>query len=275
MSPSLAPVATGLESSPPPGYYEHQRPEVRALVPAAARRILDIGCAGGRLGAALKADGGREVVGIEIDPEAAHRARAHLDRVLIGDVERMPLPFPPEAFDCIICADVLEHLRDPWAVLGRLRRLLGPAGTLVASFPNVRHIDILRDLVRGRWTYRTAGILDRTHLRFFTRREFERMLRAAGFTGERWTPRIPEQFAPLSALPTNRRMDVTTPEFRIPNLPVRAVLEFLTVQFLVVARPGPAAAAMDEADDEPAYTLEITPSSTSQEARGKRQESSQ
>jgi hypothetical protein len=103
------------------------------------------------------------------------------------------------------------------------------------------------------------------------------MLRAAGFASERWSPRIPDQFAPLGGLLPDRRMDLSVPEFRISDLPVRAILEFLTVQFLVVARPGPATEgdlAIPEEDPEEPYTLSITPSTTGPGPSGKSQEGS-
>ena len=87
---------------------------------------------------------------------------------MVGNIEWLNLPWPPESFDCIVCADVLEHTVDPWAVVGRLKRLLRPGGCLVASLPNVAHHRNLRRLLRGRWDYADEGVLARTHLRFFT-----------------------------------------------------------------------------------------------------------
>lgn len=91
------------------------------------------------------------------------------------------LPYGRGYFDCIILADVLEHLEDPLSTLRRLRGYLSPKGIVVASIPNVRYYGVINMLVEGRWKYEDSGILDRTHLRFFTRKEMESLFRDAGF----------------------------------------------------------------------------------------------
>jgi GT2 family glycosyltransferase/tetratricopeptide (TPR) repeat protein/2-polyprenyl-3-methyl-5-hydroxy-6-metoxy-1,4-benzoquinol methylase len=178
-------------SAPPPSesesdardrhYYEYARPEVLALIPATARKVLDIGCGAGRLGEALKARQPAEVVGLEFNEQAAAAARERLDQVLVGDVEQIRPPFSAGAFDVIVCADVLEHLREPGLFLRRAREWLRPEGQLIASIPNVRHHSVVRALLLGDWTYEPAGLLDRDHLRFFTRREIEKLFARAGF----------------------------------------------------------------------------------------------
>jgi len=165
------------------GYHEHARPELVRLIPPDARTVLDVGCGEGQLGAALKQRGPVRVVGVEIDAAAGERARAVLDEVHRGDVESLDLPYSPGAFDCIVLADILEHLRDPWGLLRRLVPLLAPSGgRLIASLPNVRHWSVVRGLLEGEWTYLPAGLLDRAHLRFFTRRSGRALLEAAGLT---------------------------------------------------------------------------------------------
>jgi 2-polyprenyl-3-methyl-5-hydroxy-6-metoxy-1,4-benzoquinol methylase len=162
------------------GYYEQSRPELQALIPHGARRVLDVGCGAGALGAALKRRGAVEVIGVEADPEAADAAALILDRVHRGDIESLNLPYPPGTFDCIVLADILEHLRDPWGLLRRIAPLLAPRGQLIASLPNVRHWSVLRGLLDGEWTYLPAGILDRGHLRFFTLKSGRALFEAAG-----------------------------------------------------------------------------------------------
>lgn len=164
-----------------PKYYDFARPEVQALVPHSARRILDVGCASGALGRALKEGQGCEVIGIECVPEVAAIARSRLDRVHVGDAAAVAPSLPEAYFDCIIVADVLEHLAEPAALLSALRRSLAPNGRLILSVPNVRHWSVIRGLLEGRWDYAEAGLLDRTHLRFFTRRTIEELLRSTGF----------------------------------------------------------------------------------------------
>ena len=163
-------------------YYRRPRPEIRRLVPAHAQAVLDVGCGAGELGATLKREGATLVVGVEADPDAAAAAQRVLDRVHVGDIETLDLPYDAETFDCIILADLLEHLRDPWTLLKRLTPMLAAHGRLIASLPNVRHWSVLRGLLQGTWTYLPAGILDRGHLRFFTRQTGCALLEEAGLS---------------------------------------------------------------------------------------------
>jgi 2-polyprenyl-3-methyl-5-hydroxy-6-metoxy-1,4-benzoquinol methylase len=151
-------------------------------VPASALSVLDVGCAGGALGQALKElVSGRRVAGIEKDPVAAAHARELLDAVYQADVETFEPPFKEGEFDCLLFADVLEHLTDPRAVIRRLVRFLKPGGTLVASVPNARRLTLLRELAdKGRSEYQDEGIAERTHLPFFTKAVFTALLEDAG-----------------------------------------------------------------------------------------------
>lgn len=119
--------------------YESARPEVQALVPMGARRILELGCSTGALGAALKARNGAFVCGVEVDPEYARQARDRLDRVVVSDAERFLRTVDPDEppFDCLIGADVFEHLVDPWGALEHATELLAPGATVVVSLPNI------------------------------------------------------------------------------------------------------------------------------------------
>ena len=181
---SPAPAISSIETtngSQDPFYFGHARPEVLALIPETARAVLDIGCGAGRLGEAIKGRQPAEVVGIELNEAAATAARRRLDQVFVGDVEVLDLPLPPGRFDAIVCGDILEHLRDPDRLLLKARAWLAPGGSLIASIPNVRHHSVVRSVLEGNWTYESAGLLDRTHLRFFTRREIEKLFFRAGF----------------------------------------------------------------------------------------------
>lgn len=158
------------------------RPEIVSAVGPAARRILDLGCGEGGLACALP---GAEVVGVEADPGAAGLARASCARVHVLDLDRDDIPEPPSAFDTLVYADVLEHLKDPWAALARHRRLLVPGGRVVVSVPNAQHWRVSLGLLAGRWTYRDPDgfghALARDHLRFFTRREIAGAMTSAGY----------------------------------------------------------------------------------------------
>lgn len=179
-------------SAAPEGRYDVPANEhVLQLLPEGARRVLDVGCAGGSLARALRARRpGTIVHGLERDELTAARAREHLDRLWIVDLGQ-PLPALEGPYDAIVCADVLEHLVDPWTALRGLAGQLAPDGAIVASLPNVRHYRVLRDLVlRGRFTYRETGVLDATHLRFFTLTEMERLFASAGLRVTARKPRL-------------------------------------------------------------------------------------
>ena len=129
--------------------YETPRPEIARHVPATARRVLDLGCASGGLAALLKQRGPVEVVGIERDSEYAIAAAAHCDEVLHADVETADIDGLGR-FDCLVAADVLEHLVDPWTALRRAVELVRPGGKVVVSVPNVLFVGSLLRLVRER-----------------------------------------------------------------------------------------------------------------------------
>ena len=170
------------------GYYGFNRPEVQRLVSRRAKRILDVGCATGKVGAGIKARQGAEVWGIECNAQAAAVAAKHLNRVLEAPVEQALAQLPPGHFDSIILADVLEHLADPGSVLASLAEKLTPSGELIVSLPNVGHWSVLQGLLQGSWEYQDAGILDRTHLKFFTRKSALSLFAAAGFCATSVTP---------------------------------------------------------------------------------------
>lgn len=166
-------------------YYSHTRPEIIVMIPEGCSSVLDIGCGTGALGRHFKEKGVSEFCGVELSHTAASEARRVLDRVIEGDIERIELPFQPGHFDCIVCADVLEHLIDPWAVMARLHSFLKPGGYIVASIPNVGFHRIVRGLIRGNWNYTDDGVLDRSHLRFFTWPGVEALFLESGFTIEK------------------------------------------------------------------------------------------
>jgi O-antigen biosynthesis protein len=176
------------EAPEPPGYYSFSRPEVQRQVSRRARRILDVGCACGKVGAGLKARQGAEVWGIECDAQAAAAAKNCLNVVLEAPVEQVLAQLPQGYFDSIILSDVLEHLVDPAAVLAALAEKLSHHGEMIVSLPNVGHWSVLQGLLQGSWDYGDAGILDRKHLKFFTRKSALGLFAAAGFCATAVTP---------------------------------------------------------------------------------------
>jgi 2-polyprenyl-3-methyl-5-hydroxy-6-metoxy-1,4-benzoquinol methylase len=146
------------------------------------KKVLELGCAGGHVTRALNKQGCR-VTGIEIDPEAAMRARAFAEEILTADLCDVSWAdkLEPEDFDVVLAADVLEHLTDPLRVLRACRSVLKPTGSLVVSLPNVAHADVRLALLQGEFDYRPWGLLDDSHLRFFTKQSAVDLLLAAGF----------------------------------------------------------------------------------------------
>lgn len=146
------------------------------------KRVLDVGCASGYLGEAMK-QRGCTVAGIETDNEAAEAAKAVLDEVVVGDVGGIDLVarFGAGTFDVVVFGDVLEHVVDPVGVLRAVRPLLAPSGYVVVSIPNVAHGAVRLSLQRGQFRYNPLGLLDETHLRFFTRDTLHTLFADAGF----------------------------------------------------------------------------------------------
>ena len=144
-------------------------------------RVLEVGCANGSLAGYLTQHLGCEVVGIELNPEAAREAEFHCSHIIVGDVERGALDRAEGIFDVITFGDVLEHLVLPGAVLSRCRSLLSDEGFLLLSIPNVAHYMLRFRLLLGQFDYEQYGLLDRTHLRFFTLRTARQMLAESGY----------------------------------------------------------------------------------------------
>lgn len=180
-SPGTTPGATG---SPAP-YFTHTRRDVLAMIPEEARDILSVGCGGDFTEAALILRGCR-VVGLERDHDAAEQARRNRLEVIEGDATETARALQGRWFDCLIYADVLEHIMDPVSVLMSHIPHLRPGGCVVISVPNFRHYRVLRDLfLRGVIRYTDAGILDRTHVRLTTRRMVEDWFVEVGLVRDR------------------------------------------------------------------------------------------
>lgn len=228
-------------------YYDHPRGELLDLFPRPPTRLLDVGCGSGATGALAKARWpGLEALGVEIVPAAAERAATRLDRVIAGSAETLDFSFAGLTnLDGVILADVLEHLVDPWSFLERLRAALAPAAMVVASIPNIANLWLLEELAAGRFEYGSDGLLDRTHLRWFTRRSIAALFERAGFTIERWE-RITDGRVDDS---TRRRvLGIMLPVPFAGRVAGRRVTvkgvaddetynDLRTIQFLLVARP--------------------------------------
>jgi 2-polyprenyl-3-methyl-5-hydroxy-6-metoxy-1,4-benzoquinol methylase len=166
----------------PEDYFVQTRPEMLSFIPKNAKRILEIGCASGLFGAQLKRDLKAEVWGVETDNDTSAVAREKLDHVLVGDIFQLMEDLPDRYFDCLVFNDVLEHLVDPFAVLLRMKGKIAQDGVVVCSIPNVRFFYILKNfLISKQWKYEDAGIMDKTHLRFFTKNSIIDMFNTLGY----------------------------------------------------------------------------------------------
>lgn len=196
-NPRILTVGERLDK-PVPSYYGWARPEVVAKVPTKGARVLDVGCAAGAMGQAMLNAGAREVIGLEVVPDAARLARSRLTAAYVFDANtNTELPYPDHYFDVFTFADVLEHLANPDVSMKHLIRWLKPGGTIICSIPNVRHESVLLPLlVDGVWNYADAGILDRTHLRFFTLDSIQRFFHSLGLNLDPNVEAVPSQPSP-------------------------------------------------------------------------------
>lgn len=187
-------------------YFENTRPEMQLYIPATAQRMLEVGCGNAAFAASVKRSRPLHVTAIEGYAPAAEAAQSRVDRLLAMPLEdALPL-LDGERFDCIVMNDVLEHLVDPWAALKSLRPLLSPSGVVVASIPNVRYFSVFKEyLLEGQWKYQRDGVMDRTHLRFFTRKSMVDLFQDSGYTmqsvvGINGMEKFPFKFAMLNKL---------------------------------------------------------------------------
>jgi 2-polyprenyl-3-methyl-5-hydroxy-6-metoxy-1,4-benzoquinol methylase len=208
-------------SDPTAEYYNTEKRFLFHMIPDGRNVALDLGCAAGAVGRALlESNKAVEVTGVEIFEPAAAEARKHYKVVHVGDIEEMSLNYE-KYFDLVICGDVLEHLKDPGKVLRQVHGWLKDGGRVVCCVPNVRYWRIWRDLIfKGDWGYTSEGIMDQTHLRFFTTKSFKRMLAEASFVVEREDMRI-------AAGPKQRLFN---------RLTLGVFKEFLGFQMLFLAR---------------------------------------
>ena len=170
-----------------PSYFSDPRPEMIPYIDASAKRVLDVGCGAGNFGEQLKnRSNNLEVWGIEPVKVAAKAAESRLTKVLSESVEEALPKLPDHAFDFIVFNDVLEHLVDPWALLRMLTVKLTAGGGVVASIPNIRHYPVLKQILQeADFRYAEYGVLDRTHLRFFTKKSIERLFEDSGYKVQR------------------------------------------------------------------------------------------
>jgi len=211
-------------SSKPKGYYSSVREDMIGYIPAHAKRTLEFGCGTGGFSAMVKEKLGVEAWAVEIDKESAKAASERLDKVICDDAHKAVDLVPDDYFDCIIFFDILEHLIDPDSLLTQVKTKLAKDGVIAASIPNVRYYRALVQLVvHGNWDYKDHGILDRTHLRFFTHKSIVKMFDALDY-----------RILQMEGIhPTSSRT------FKILNvLLLNSISDVRYKHFAVVAKPG-------------------------------------
>lgn len=172
------------QNHPPkkPHYYSRARSEMLPFLPSKIGTMLDIGCGEAEFARLVKTQFQANVWGIERETAVAQKAARQLDKVLVGDVTTILPTLPANYFDCVVFNDILEHLERPEVVLAMSQRLLTPNGVIVCSIPNVRNFHTMVDVViRKQWHYVDEGVMDRTHLRFFTEKSIRNMFHACNY----------------------------------------------------------------------------------------------
>jgi len=207
------------------------------MVDGSPQRILEIGCATGVMGQAIKKLHPHcFYVGLEIDKESAEQAKKVLDQVIVGDIQKMSLSdygIARSSFDYVLFGDVLEHLYDPWTVLYYCKQYLKNTGCIVASIPNVRNLEIVNSLINGYFTYKDEGILDSTHLRFFTYKEILSMFDSCDLEIMQIKNNIAHYFD-FNKIDMVSSIDL--PKFTIKSLSQEEIIELSTIQFIVKAK---------------------------------------
>ena len=164
-----------------------------AQIPRDASKIIEFGCSSGALAREYKAiNPDCHYVGVEIDNRYAQMASRYCDQVLVADLDAVGDDFFSQhtGYDCWIFGDVLEHLRDPWLMLERVRRVISEDGCVVACIPNAQHWSVISRLLLGDFHYEESGLLDRTHLRWFTRKTMSEMFQRTGYRVDTCVGRI-------------------------------------------------------------------------------------
>ncbi len=160
----------------PDSYFGRVRDDMLQYIPKQSKKTLEFGCGHGGFSSLIKERLGAETWAVEIDEASAKTAAAKLDKVICADAHQALTQLPDNSFDCIIFFDILEHLVNPYSLLSDVKAKLSPGGVVVASIPNIRYYRAFAEYVfGGDWKYRQHGIMDKTHLRFFTRKSIIRM----------------------------------------------------------------------------------------------------
>ncbi|MEQ9423291.1 MAG: class I SAM-dependent methyltransferase [Cyclobacteriaceae bacterium] len=163
-------------------YFTNSRPEMDQFLPMEIKNAIEFGCGEAIFLSRVKEKFQCEAWGVDIDQNSLMKAEVKIDRCLLGNADQILTELPNNYFDCLICNDFLEHIIDPADFLRKIAPKLNAGAYLISSIPNVRYCEnVFELLIKKDWKYKEAGILDRTHLRFFTKKSVQRMVDDAGF----------------------------------------------------------------------------------------------
>ena len=217
-------------------YYSNVNMDLFNAVPRVAKRILEVGCGEGWFGKKVKEElPSCTYHGVELFDAAAQIAKSNIDCVLVGNIEEPPLLSDLEGdYDLFIFGDLLEHLVDPWRTLSLLREKAAPNSTCIACIPNVSHWSIISGLLRGQWNYADSGLLDRTHLRFFTVETMFQLFQSAG-----WSAKLEAKPRILWPDRTSTHLDALLPAARQLGIPDQTfITNCRAFQWIVKAESG-------------------------------------
>jgi len=224
--------------------YHFLNPALADLFDMPPKLMLDVGCATGMFGAFVKEKHpGAKVIGVELNRAAAEAARQKLDHVFERRLEEVDLGeagVAPGSIDTVIVADVLEHMYDPWHFMTDLKKHITPDAQIIASIPNTRHLGLLVDFAdKGLWPYSDKGLLDITHIRFFTLREIHRFFAETGYKVERVAHNLDDNLKPLyQANKDKPSINLRFGRLSFEQLNSLELAELCTWQFFVRARPA-------------------------------------
>jgi len=222
-------------------YHKYINTPLINYISTSPKRLLDIGCASGKLGGVLKSKfPGLYVAGIEPNITAAKQAEKYLDHVINGTFETINIKtegIEPNSFDTAILSDVIEHVYNPWDMMISLKKWLSPGAQVLMSIPNIQNIRILEDLFQnGKWEYLTEGLMDVTHIRFFTRNSIIQFIQDTGYKLCRINSIIDQKWKELFEKSRDlSKINIQLDKISLNNLTPFEVENLCTWQFLVHA----------------------------------------
>ncbi len=223
-------------------YHQTERNEIASFFSESPGTVVDIGCGGGGTGKLIKKKfPGTRVIGIELNRHAAEHARQHLDLVICEDIDTLDLAahIGSTRIDTVLLLDVLEHLYDPWKALVRVRGWLDERARVLASVPNIRNLANLDQLAAGHWTYGPDGVLDITHIRFFTRESLRKLFEETGYVVNHMTPLTQPQWLERHVV-DRRPGQIVTQHMAIRYRDFSELEELYALQYVIDAGVAPA-----------------------------------